>query len=163
MTMGPSATRELTPLFGNAARAGALAVLANAERPISGYRIAKMTGCQETKVNAVLAKLRAEELVAAVSVGQNRAGWILADPDLRRFIRRRVRISWSEDLLEDRKLNSSGAMETMRRLTELPPVDLSTFESFLPRNAKEFERPAQKDRILTEIGSRPLRRKRTTA
>lgn len=128
---------------------------------MSGYRIAKMTGCQETKVNAVLARLRAAELVEADSVGPNRAGWSLTDPDLRRFIRRRVRISWSEDLLGDRNQTASRGMETRRRLARLPPVDLSAFAAFVPRNSKELERPPEKDRILKALGSRPSRRKRS--
>lgn len=150
--------RELTALVGSETRAGTLAVLANASQPLTGYRIAKLAACQESKVNSVLAELQAKQFVAMVSLGANRVGWVMEDPDLRRSICKRVRISWSEDLLRERKRNKKRAMALSRRLAALEPVDISRYAGFVPRNPEEFNRPPEKDATLIELGSRPSRR-----
>lgn len=156
----PKVTRELAALFGSATRGATLGVLANGERPLSGYRIAKLAGCQQTKVNAVLFALRDEKLVVSVPLGPNRRGWVLEDPDLRRFLRRKFRVSWSEDWLDHRTREASRDQEIRRRWAGQKPVELSNFNGFEPRKPEEFVRSPERDRVLRELGLAPSRRKR---
>ena len=161
--MARKAVGGLAAIFGSATRGATLGLLASAERPLSGYRIAKLAGCQQTKVNAVLASLRDGKLVATVPLGANRTGWVLEDPDLRRFLRRRFRVSWSEDWLEHRTREAPRDREIRRQLSRLEPLDLSKFDGFVPRNPQELARPPEKDRVLRELALTPSPRKRGRA
>ncbi len=83
----------LTQLFGSRTRLLSLAVLANADRPLTGYRVARTAG---------LSKIKAyEQLRAALAAGwlvRSGPGFVMPEGDLRTFLRRRLRIRWSVDL-----------------------------------------------------------------
>ncbi|MFZ1022525.1 MAG: hypothetical protein WAN87_00110 [Thermoplasmata archaeon] len=150
----------IVALFGGETRVLTLAALANSERPLTGYRVTKLTGLQPTKVYDELRRLASAEVVRAWPVDNGRANkvWTISDPDLRAFVRKRVRLvsaaEWAREVDERvrrRKPIASGDLG----------IDLSRYRanpSAVP-NRREFERPASKDRALASAGLRVSRRK----
>jgi hypothetical protein len=150
MTVDPA----IEALFGRD-RALVLGVLANSSLPLSGYAIAKLSGCQRIKVSGELRKLKAAMLVNEVRSGKIRRVWTLTDPGLRRFFGQRVRILSPAELERRTRPSRAGvnAAISWARSIDLgkaaPPPDV---------DLKEFRRPAAKDRALRNAGLRPSRR-----
>lgn len=69
-----------------------MAVLANADEPLTGYRVSKIAGVPAQKVYPEIKKG-----VATGAVKETRGGFILSDPDIRELLQRRVRIRWDEE------------------------------------------------------------------
>ena len=69
-----------------------MAVPANAEQPMSGYRVAKVAGLPRQKVYPEIRRG-----VDAGLVVETPSGFRLADADVRALLRKRVRIRWTED------------------------------------------------------------------
>jgi hypothetical protein len=147
-------------LFGSETRATTLGALANAGRPLTAYRIAKMTGTQVIKTITELRRLEKAGIVMTAPTDRGRTAWILLDPSLRDFFRRRVRVVWSVDW--DREV---GRRVARRRSSPRIRIDLSRLQpspDVVP-NREEFLRPLEKDRILARGGlrtSRPRRKSR---
>lgn len=153
---------DLTWLFGSSTRAATLSILASADRPLTGYRVAKLAGSQRIKVGAELRRLRTAGLAREVSRVTRGTGWELTDPNLRRFLRSKFAIVSSEDLVSDfeARLRETQALE--KKLAKLPPVDLRGRQGWRPRYPEDFDRPPEKDRALARLGLRAsFRRKRS--
>jgi hypothetical protein len=136
-------------LFGSRLRAATLGALANSRQPLTAYRVAIVTGSQVIKVITELRRLEQSGFVERSETGARGAGWSLPDPDLRDFLRRRVRLVWWDDW------NEQVAFR-VRRSASVPRtrVDLSRFrpEPHAVPNRREFLRRPGKDRLLAKAG-----------
>ena len=146
---------KVVTLFGNAARVRTLAALAGSDRPLTGYRVAQMTGENPSKTYTELRRL-VGDIVESVPVGRG-LGWVLRDPDIRSLMRRRVRIGTFGLLEKERRSSPSRTEKSVRRLAG--SVNLSQYRGWNPPAAalevlKEFERPTEKDRTLRKMGLR---------
>ncbi len=128
---------------------------------MTGYRVAVVAGLPRQMVYPEIRRGLAAKLIEAVDGGKLR----FSDPDLRDLLRKRVRISWSEDWDEARR---GWAEETPRLLTE----DLAELRTKLAANPeylrpkgwkpsrrtlriiREMERPPEKDATLRRAGLR---------
>lgn len=137
---------------GSKTRALTLAVLANADRPFTGYRVAEVTGIPRSKVYAELARAERGGVVAKTP-----NGYRLADRALATWLCQRVRISWADDLLSDSRANRAARSKSL-------PTDWFD-PTLFRRNPKvaaryhNFDRPPEKDEIALRNG-RGLSRKR---
>ena len=156
--MGVPIDPGMAALFGSATRARTLAVLANSPEPLTGYRIAEVSGDERIKVYSVLASLAKTGVVTSAQRDDGRAVvWTLRDSDIRSLLRRRVRLvgegEWDAGVarrLSERKVVRDRILE----------IDLSKYPS-LPREVvRELERPPRKDRELVAAGLRPSRRRK---
>jgi hypothetical protein len=82
----------LTALFGSRARLLTMAVLANADEPLTGYRIAKIARLPRQKVYPELRRG-----VESGLVERSGEGFRLSDSDIRTVLRKRVRIRWDAE------------------------------------------------------------------
>ena len=82
----------LESLFGSRARLLTMAVLANADEPLTGYRVSKIAGVPAQKVYPEIKKG-----VETGAVKEAKGGFVLSDPDIRKLLQRRVRIRWDEE------------------------------------------------------------------
>ncbi len=143
----------LAALFGSKDRVRILAALANAAAPLTAYRVATMAGMQPPNVYRELKRLVEVKEVGRAITPEGRDGWVVADPDLRALLRRRLRIAWIKDL-------SRGAQEREQRATTAiqasakEPLDLSKFKVGRPLAAAEVRRRREKDAILEKAGAR---------
>jgi len=131
---------RLVTVFGSEARVRTLAVLANARRPITAYRVGIVGGVSMPKVYSEISRLSNAGLLE-----RRRNGWVLVDEDIRRLMQRRVRISWSEDWLEGERERARRA----ERIIAEPDLwfDISKYRSnssIAAQYAKEFRRPPEK-------------------
>jgi hypothetical protein len=136
-------------LFGSEARATVLGVLANAGRPLTAYRVARITGMQVTKTVNELRRLKEAGFTSNASTDSGRLGWVLSDQSLGEVLRRRVRIVWSVDWDQ-----TVAGRVRRRRGSRRMRIDLSRFRPN-PRvvpNRGEFTRSREKDRILARMG-----------
>ena len=69
-----------------------MAVLANADEPLTGYRVSKIAGVPAQKVYPQIKKG-----VEAGTVKEVKRGFVLSDPDIRELLQKRVRIRWDEE------------------------------------------------------------------
>ena len=133
-----------------------LGVLASAERPITGYRLAQVAELRREKVYLELRKA-----IAAGSVVKGGAGYSLVDRDLRQLLRNRIPVTW--DSCWDRLGTPSGqaAEEELRQIRRLSKNSrLFDPTNRIPLSAiRELERDPGKDRALRRLGLRPSRRK----
>lgn len=154
----------MVALFGSQNRAMVLAALANASGPLSGYRVAKIFGGQKIKVNTELERLSKAGVIQKRRASSGKVGWTLEDPDLRRLLRKRIRICFAPDWDKGRP----GSREAVDRLlaqieAELPDPEVNR-EFYRPRNWKpnpevrkllrEKVRSPGKDAILRKYGAR---------
>lgn len=154
----------LVALTGSETRARTLGVLANAERPMTGYRVAKLAGLPEIKVYEELKRAKKAGIVR-----KNPNGWILVPADLRNFLQVRFRVYWAEDWDRARKGWAEeiptqlkvGLAEIRRRIREnpyylrpkgwAPPAESKALE-------KELRRRPEKDALLRRRGRRTSQR-----
>jgi len=149
----------LPALFGGDTRASILAVLAGASTPFTGYRVAKVAQVQPIKAYAELRRLRDGGFVSETSNGNGKTSWVLADPDLRSLLTRRIRVAWWNDWepgAERRALRAKAALARVGRF------NLSKFKAnpSIISNPEEYTRPAEKDRVLKRMGLRTSMRNR---
>jgi len=143
----------LAALFGSEDRVRTLAALANAEAPLTAYRVAAIVGMKPPNVYRELKRLLEVKEVARAQTPRGRQGWTLVDPDIRTFLRRRMRIVWIEDLSRGAQDRERRAARAMRR-SEAEPLDLSKFTPGRPLSAAAIRRRKAKDEILARAGSR---------
>lgn len=146
----PTALRRL---LGGETRAKVLGLLADAAVPKTGYQLAKAARASPSKVYAILRDLAQAGLVQTVS---NRPGvrqYSLADPDLRRFLLRNVRITTIQEWFSPARVQEREAT-----LGRLKPVRFEIRPSRGRRerlpNYREFERTLEKDRALRRVARR---------
>ncbi len=131
----------LSGLVGSETRLRVLAVLANAQRPLTGYRVAKTGAASISKVYAELERLATSNLVI-----HSARGWSIKDQDVAALLRKRVRIVDSEDWFRDKPKRDAEDRRFMSRLKRLPAPDWSRIDS----NAIRFDvaRRKEKDVLL---------------
>lgn len=151
----------LTNLLGGSARTAMLAALANSSEPLTGYRIAQISRVQPIKVYAELRRLAQIGIVSECTLESGKNGWQMVDPDLRNFLRRRVRLFWVDTFLRDREKSLDPTI-LRKRLAKLPPVDLKKYaeSGWRPRYPEDYERPPEKDKVLRMLGLPTSRRSR---
>jgi hypothetical protein len=146
----------LVSLFGSRTRLLTMAVIANADEPLTGYRVAKIADLPRIKVYPEIRK----GVVTNLLVRDGR-GYRMIDSDVRALLRKRVRIRWDEEWDRSRKgWNDETSGRLARALASIP-----TEPNYLrPRGWKpspsvrkairEMERPAAKDALLRRRGLR---------
>lgn len=149
-------------LFGGSDRTAMLAALANSSEPLTGYRVARISGVQPIKVYNELRQLARIGVVTECSLELGKKGWQMTDPDLRNFLRRRVRLFWSQSFLRDRRKDASRAEAINKQWAEQPPIDLEKYirPEWIPQFPEDYERPPEKDQVLARLGLRTSNRKR---
>ena len=83
---------------GSATRLRTLAPIANANFPLTAYRIAWLSRIARSKVYDELRRLLSAGLVEERKDRREEATWTLTDPAVAEFLRKKVRIAWSEDV-----------------------------------------------------------------
>ena len=137
-------------LFGSVARTRVLGVLAGYSEPISGYRVAAEARLERTRTYGELRRLASIGIVASTPTARGRTGWVLIDPSVRQFCRRRIRIQSVDELLRQKDARLPAAR---RRVRALPSIDLSLYPARPDRvpNRLEFRRSARKDILLRNL------------
>ena len=154
----------LVAFCGSETRVRTLGVLANAEFPMTGYRVAKVAGVPESKVYPELRK--------GIRVGivrKERSGYRLIDSDLRGLLRKRVRLFWDVDWdraregwgAETSRILEQGMSAIRRRLQG--DVSYLRPKGWKPPAAarrwnRELRRPRGKDARLRRRGQRTSKR-----
>jgi DNA-binding transcriptional ArsR family regulator len=110
----------LTALLGGETRLRILAVLANAGRPLTAYRVAQVGEVRAAKVYPELRRLRGTGLVAV-----NPSGWVLRDEDVGRLLRKRIPLVWDVDWFEGKSARGRLDRQEELRLRKLLPPDWS--------------------------------------
>jgi hypothetical protein len=147
---------SLLSLFGSQTRLLTMAVLANADEPLTGYRVAAIAGLPREKVYPELRKGITTGLLTAA-----RDGFRMVDMDIQALLRKRVRIRWDE---EWDRARTGWNEETRNRLTTFL-ASIPTDSAYLrPKGWKpspsarkairEMERPLSKDVVLSRRGLR---------
>lgn len=72
---------ETEVLFGSRVRADTLETLASTSKPLTAYRVARVTGAQPIQVLSILKSLQPD------LVRRDSQGWVLVSDSLRRFLR----------------------------------------------------------------------------
>lgn len=142
----------LLALFGSEDRVRVLAALANAEAPLTAYRVATMVEVSPPNVYRELKRLARFKEVKRASTQEGRCGWALVDPDLRNLLRRRLRIVWSQDICRGTQGRERRALLAVQRSGE-EPLDLSMFKPGSPLSVSEVRRRDEKDRVLAKAGA----------
>jgi DNA-binding PadR family transcriptional regulator len=146
--MAVSVDPAVSALFGSETRVRALAPLANSQRPLTGYRVARMMGIPRTKIYSELTRLESEGWVTRSLDGRGRAVWTLNDPDVRRLLRRRVRVVLADEAFSGSVELASKTRQVMQSL-RLNPVDRRLLDGpFTPANPRDYDRPPTKDAAL---------------
>ncbi len=139
----------LARLFGSEERVRTLAALANAETPLTAYRVASMVGMKPPNVYRELRRLLEYGEVERVPTAENREGWRVVDPDLRALLRRRLRVVWSQDLIRGARDRSRRAALVIRRSSRTP-LDLTRFTPGRPPSTATVRRRQEKDKVLAK-------------
>lgn len=146
----------LEAFCGSRARLLTLGVLAAAEAPLSGYRVAEVAGLPRPKVYPELRKASEAGIVA-----RSERGYSLVDPELRSLLRTRVRVTW--DWYWDRSDRpTSEALERELRHIRRTRKRVALFDpkNRIPEDAvRELTRDPEKNRALRRVGLRPSERK----
>jgi hypothetical protein len=146
----------LTSLFGSRNRLMTLAVLANSDEPLTGYRVAKVAHLPRQKVYPEIRRG-----IKAGLIRRSGAGYSLADPDVRALLRKRVRIRWDEEWDRARSGRRWEVNDDLAQI-RLALKGVKIFDSHhrIPDSAlRELERDPEKNRILRKYGGRASGRK----
>ena len=139
--MTRSSDARLVAFCRSETRVSVLGALANSEIPLTGYRVAKVTGIQPIKVYRELDRATISGLVV-----KSARGFMLADPDIRALLRKRIRVSWSESWFAEEGLRAERASKI--RGSSIEWFDYRRYQSnplVARRYAVEIERPPEKD------------------
>ena len=152
----------LAALFGSEDRVRILAALANAEAPLTAYRVASMVEMEPPNVYRELRRLLRFNEVERAPTLEGRDGWRVVDSDLRTLLRRRFRVVWSQDLIRGARERSRRATLSIQRSSRMP-LDLSRFTPGRPLTATAVRRRREKDEVLAKAGApTSVRSKRAT-
>ncbi len=140
----------LRRLLGGETRAKVLGLLADATVPKTGYELAKAARANPSKVYGILRDLTEAGLVQVLLDRPGVRRYSLADPDLRRFLLRHVRITTLQEWFSPARVRQREAS-----LDRLRPERFALRPSRMKReqlpNYREFERPPEKDRALRRV------------
>lgn len=156
MTVTPDPA--LVAFLGSETRARTLGVLANAEFPMTGYRVAVVAGVPRSRVYRELRRA-----IEAGIVRIEKDGYRLIDPDFRILLRKRIRWSWSEDWARKYDDRTKAAQRRLGEIDALSPIDYSRYTPnpvVARRYAREFERPGVKDDWPAKVTGDRVSRKR---
>lgn len=147
---------SLTSLFGSQTRLLTMAVLANAEEPLTGYRVAKIADLPRAKVYPEIRKGVTTGLLTRVD-----EGYRMVDSDVRALLRKRIRIRWDEEWDRARKGWNEQTLGRLGTILASIPTDPGYLRpkgwrpSPSARKAiREMERLPLKDLILARRGLR---------
>jgi hypothetical protein len=147
---------SLESLFGSRTRLLTMAVLANSDEPLTGYRVAKTAGLPRQKVYPEIRRGVASGLLKVTPTG-----YFLADPDVRTLLRKRVRVRWAAEWDRSRGKDAGriGA-ELDQIFRSVRGLRLYNRSNRIPESARrELEREPAKNRILRAAGARASARK----
>ena len=135
------ADTALVAFCGSGTRVAALGVLANSDRPLTAYRVSKLSGVQPIKVYQALARASKAGLVQRTA-----RGYRLTDPDIRDLLRKRVRVYWSESWYDQERARAERAEQIQGpRLRWFDPKRYRPNRSVAQRYSREVRRPKEKD------------------
>lgn len=146
--MEAGADSALIALLGSETRLRVLAVLANASRPMTAYRIGKTGGVPMPKAYGEVRRLGRAGLLRRVA-----SGWVLDDRDVRILLQKRVRVYWYEDFRAERERTAPARRALLRRLQATPPPRFP--RNWRPRDPASQRRDPHKDELLREMGRQP--------
>jgi hypothetical protein len=154
--MGIAVDPLLASFVGSTNRLLTLAVLANADEPLTGYRVAKIANLPRQKVYPELRRSIESGLVRKTT-----SGFTLTDADVRILLRKRVRIRWDEEWDRARWAQLATPNSELAEITQaLRGTRLFDPENRIPAAAlRELERVDEKNRTLRKYGARPSKRK----
>jgi hypothetical protein len=135
-------------LFGSEVRSSVLAVLANANGPLTGYRIARTGGLPQPKVHVQLRRLAK----AGITV-RKAEGWVLVDLRLAALFTRHRRVLGWEDWRQEHRRRENAGLGTLDELRKLPHPNPPA--GWVPRHPEEYSRPPLKDRMVRRMGLEP--------
>jgi hypothetical protein len=133
---------DLLWLFGSEARILSLAVLANAGRPLTGYRVAQLAGLPRIKVYEQLQRAERANWILRVA-----DGYRMPEGELRTLLRQRIRVAWSSDLAASVDSRARQERAILNRRGSTSWFDLTKYTpnpTVRAQYAKEFERPSGK-------------------
>jgi hypothetical protein len=128
----------LVAMFGSRTRLLTLAVLASADEPLTGYRVAEVAGLPRQNVYPELRRGMMIGMIEKVA-----EGFRLTDHDVRALLQKRVPISFQP--------NASAVNRLYRRLEALPPPK---WDGLGPIRYN-LRRRREKDELLAKRGMRP--------
>ncbi len=140
----------LRRLLGGETRARVLGLLADATVPKTGYELAKAARANPSKVYSILRDLTEAGLVHVLLDRPGVRRYSLADPDLRRFLLRHVRITTLQEWFSPARVRQREASLDRLRPKRFVPRPSRMKREQLP-NYREFERPPEKDRALRRL------------
>jgi hypothetical protein len=140
----------LLSLFGSRTRLLTMAVLANASRPLTGYRVAVIAGLPREKVYPEIRKGMATGLLA-----KDDEGYRMVDPDVRAILQKRVQIRWDREWDRERAGWNEGTQDRLNAILASIPTN-STYlrpQGWRPSASaraliREMRRPRAKDALL---------------
>jgi hypothetical protein len=146
---------QLVALFGSETRVSVLAALAGASKPFTGYRVAKVADVQPIKAYAELRRLRDAGVVQEIPGKQGGSLWELPQGEIRSYIGKRARVSWSQDWMDGTRRQVTAADRVFAsQISEA--AGRRTRPKSIPPGARailsQMVRPAQKDAILQRLG-----------
>ena len=142
----------LAALFGSEDRVRTLAALANAEAPLTAYRVASIVRMKPPNVYRELKRLLEVAEVQRATTPEGRDGWTLVDPNVRTLLQRRQRIVWSQDLARGMEAREGRALLAIQQ-SNLRPTDLSKFVPGRRLTAQEIRRRRRKDATLAKAAA----------
>lgn len=127
-----------------------LGALADSREPQTGYFLARKAGVYPSKAYGELRKLQEAGILEQREDASGYKKYLLIDDELRRFLRRRVRLTTAEEWFSlERSRERRRAYERLRRSkVELPDF---TPEPESVRHREEFERVPEKDEAIRRI------------
>ena len=159
--MGPEVDASLVSLCGSRTRLLTMAVLANANEPLTGYRISLIANLPREKVYPELRKGVATGILEA-----GNGGFRMVDADVQALLRKRIRIRWDQEWDRARRGWDEETREKLSNLLASIPNDPTYLR---PRGWKpspsarkairEMERPPSKDALLAGRGLRTSARR----
>ena len=131
-------------------------VLASAEAPTTGYRVALIAGLPREKVYPVL-----REGGATGAIRKLETGFILVDLGLRQLLVERVKVTFDSAWERPGNTSSRPGEEELREIRRLTrKLRLYDPNNRIPESALlELERDPGKNKALRRLGRRPSRRK----
>ena len=148
MSVAPS--DRFRHVFGSETRARMLGLLADAERPLTGYAIARRLRVPPSKVYRQLPGLLTSGVLEVIQDERGVKRYVLVDRDLRRFLQKRVRVTTAEEWFSPgRARRKRRVYDRLRAMEILPPTPRPHREAV--SNPEEYERPPEKDRALRRL------------
>ncbi|MGA9840371.1 MAG: hypothetical protein WBF81_09490 [Thermoplasmata archaeon] len=139
---------SLSAFCGSETRLRLLAVLANAQHPLTGYRVAKTGEVSISKAYPELNRLAESNL--AIHSAQ---GWRIVDKDVAALLRKRVRIVDTGDWFRGKPKRDAEDRRFLSKLRKLPPPDWSQIDPKAIRY--DVSRRREKDALLVRNGMKP--------